>query len=134
MKELFELTELANEGLESPLKAYFELKKAIDILTELQETVKRAAITEANKQDENQFEMFGAKIRYVESSGSRWDFSGINDWNELKESMKTIEEKHKAAYHAWKRGSQYIDENGEVISPAAYKEGNPTISISIIKK
>ena len=126
-----ELTDKAKDGLESPLKAYIELKKEIDRLTLLQETIKRDAITEANKQDDNQFEMFGAKIRYVESAGSRWDFSGIDDWNRLKDEMKLVEEKHKAAYQAWKRGSQYIDENGEVIAPAAYKEGNPTISISI---
>lgn len=126
-----ELTDKAKEGLESPLKAYIELKKEIDRLSLLQESIKREAITEANMQDDNQFEMFGAKIRYVESAGSRWDFSGIYDWNRLKEEMKVIEEKHKAAYQAWKRGSQYIDENGEVIAPAAYKEGNPTISISI---
>lgn len=134
MKELIELTEKAKEGLESPLLAYIELKKAIDQLSELQESIKKEAISEANKQDENQFEMFGAKIRYVESAGSRWDFSGISDWNELKDQIKNVEEKHKAAYNAWKRGSQYIDENGEVIAPAAYKEGNPTISISINKK
>jgi len=133
MKELIELTNKAKEGLESPLRAYIELKKAIDQLSELQESIKREAITEANLQDENNFEFHGAKIRYVESAGSRWDFSMIQEWKDIESQKKAIEEKHKAAYHAWKRGSQYIDENGEVISPAAYKEGNPTISIYILK-
>jgi len=134
MKELIELTEQAKEGLESPLRVYIELKKVIDELTTLQESIKREAITEANLQDENQFEFHGAKVRYVESAGSRWDFSMIEEWSATKDQLKVIEDKHKAAYQVWKRGSQYIDENGEVIAPAAYKEGNPTISISIPKK
>jgi len=124
------LIEQVNEGMESPLKAYIELKGEIDKLTALQNHIKMAAIQEAANEPEP-FERFGAKITYVSSAGSRWDFSNIHEWIELESQKKQLEEKHKAAYQAWKRGSQYIDENGEVIAPAAYKEGNPTIQIKI---
>jgi len=89
-----------------------------------------SAIQEAANEPEP-FERFGAKINYLSSAGSRWDFSGIHGWQELKRQLEELEAKHKAAYQAWKRGSQYIDENGEVIAPAAYKEGNPTIQIKV---
>lgn len=125
------LTEQANEGIESPLKAFIELKKEIDRLTALSEQVKRPAIAEAGNMDSKDFIAYGAKIVYVESAGSRWDFSNIFEWKELERQKKEIEDKHKAAYQAWKRGSQYIDENGELIPPAAYKEGNPTIQVKI---
>lgn len=124
------LTEQTKEGFESPLKAFVELKKEIDRLSKLQEEIKKAAIQEAANEPEP-FERFGAKITYMNSAGSRWDFSGIQEWNDLTQQRQDIEAKHKAAYQAWRRGSQYIDENGEVIAPAAYKEGNPTIQIRI---
>ena len=129
--EYFEnLTEQAKEGFESPLKAYIELKKEIDRLTKLQDTIKMEAIREAANEPEA-FEKFGAKITYVSQAGSRWDFSNITDWKDVKNQLKEIEDKGKAAFQAWKKGSQYIDENGEVIQPASYKEGNPTIQIRI---
>lgn len=125
------LTEQAKEGFESPLKAYIELKKEIDRLSILSDSIKREAIEEAGNEDETKFEKFGAFITYVNSAGSRWDFSTSDEWKRLKSEMKEVEEKHKAAFQAWKRGSQYIDENGEVISPASFKEGNPTVQIKI---
>jgi uncharacterized protein Yka (UPF0111/DUF47 family) len=130
MEQYQELTQKAIEGYESPLMVYIELKKAIDLLSKLQESIKMSAIQEAANEVEP-FERFGAKVTYVSSAGSRWDFSQIQEWNELKQQREDIESKHKAAYYAWKKGSQYIDENGEVIPPAAYKEGNPTIQIKI---
>lgn len=126
-----QLTEQAKEGNESPLKAFIELRKELDRLTALSDQVKRAAIAEAGNMDSKDFEVYGAKIVYVESAGSRWDFSNIFEWKELERQKKELEDKHKSAYQAWKRGSQYIDENGEVIPPAAYKEGNPTIQVKI---
>lgn len=120
----------AKEGVESPLKAFIELKAEIERLTKLSDEVKMSAIQEAANEPEP-FERFGAKITYVSSAGSRWDFSNIFEWKELERQRKELEDKHKAAYQAWKRGSQYIYENGEVISPAAYKDGSPTIQIRI---
>lgn len=123
------LTAEAIEGNESPLKAYIEIKKEISRLELLMEKIKRSAIAEAGNMDSKNFNVFGASITYVESAGSKWDFSNIFEWKELKKQMDDLEAKHKTAYQAWKRGSQYIDENGEVISPAAYKEGSPTIQV-----
>ena len=125
------ITEQALEGLESPLKAFIELKKEIDRLTSLSESIKRQAIAEVGNEDETKFERFGASITYVQSAGSRWDFSTSEDWKRVKSELSSIEDKHKSAYQAWKRGSTYIDENGEVISPCGYKEGNPTIQVKI---
>lgn len=134
MNSFEELTEKALEGEISPLKAFIDLKKEIDRLSQLQDKVKRMAIEQAGHEDEKQFERFGAKITYVESAGSRWDFSLIPEWKEKAEELKEMEQKHKAAYHAWKRGAIYIDEQtGEQVTPAAYKEGNPTVQIKILK-
>lgn len=126
-----ELTEKAKEGFESPLKAYIELKKEIDRLTKLQESIKMDAIQEAANEPEP-FERFGANITYLNSAGSRWDFKGIPEWVELDNQRKELEDKHKKAYQMWKRGGSYIDnETGEVVTPAAYKDGNSAIRISI---
>jgi hypothetical protein len=127
-----QLIEQAKEGFESPLKSFIELKKEIDRLTKLQDSIKMDAIRESANEPEP-FERFGAKITYVSSAGSRWDFSNIHEWEELKKQREDLEAKHKAAYHAWKRGDQYVDENGEVIPPAAYKEGSSTVQIRILK-
>lgn len=131
MEYFKELIEKVKEGYESPLKAFIEIKKEIDNLMALQSQIKQDAIQEAANEPEP-FERFGAKVTYMQSAGSRWDFSGIEEWNQLKSKREEIEQKHKAAYHAWKRGAAYVDEEtGEQIAPAAYKEGNPTIQIKI---
>lgn len=128
-----ELTEQAKGGLESPLKAFIELKKEIDRLSKLQSEIKNDAIQEAANEVEP-FERFGVKVTYVNAAGSRWDFSGLPNWKELEAQRKDLEAKHKAAYHAWKRGAIYVDEEtGEQVDPAAYKEGSSTIQIKILK-
>lgn len=126
-----QLTEQAKEGYESPLKAFIELKKELDRLSKLQDSIKMSAIQEAANEPE-QFERFGAKITYLSSAGSRWDFSLLSDWKEKKKELEEIESKHKSAYQAWQRGGVYVDsETGEQIEPAAYKHGNPTIQIKL---
>lgn len=132
MNSFEELTEKALEGEISPLKAFIDLKKEIERLSQLQDKVKRLAIEEAGQEDNKKFEIFGAIVTYVESAGSRWDFSQIPEWKEKSTELKNIEQKHKAAYQAWKRGAIYVDEEtGEQVTPAAYKEGNPTIQVKI---
>jgi hypothetical protein len=124
-----QLIEQSKEGFESPLKAYIEISKEMNRLELLQDKIKQSAIQEAANEPEA-FERYGAKVNYMAAAGSRWDFSNIEDWKDLKKQREDLEAKHKAAYHAWKRGDQYVDESGEVIPPAAYVSGNSTISLS----
>lgn len=129
---LEELTTQAEEGYISGLDVYVELKKAIDHLSALQDRVKPIAIEEASKEDEKQFEKNGASIQYRDGAG-RWDFKGLDDWTAKKGELSEIESRHKAAYQQWQRGLQMVDENGEVVAPAAFTPGAATISVSFRK-
>lgn len=133
IEELRQLAQDANDGNESALLAYIEIKRAADELAALQESVKQAAINEASREDEKSFEKHGAKIQYREGSG-RWKFDHLQDWSQAYDAMKEIEDRHKAAYQVWKRGGTYVDpETGEAVEPAGYIDGAPTISVSIPK-
>lgn len=131
MKTIIELENLtieALEGVESPLEAFVEIKKAIDLLTELQNAVKQEALNEASKENETTFENYGAKITYKEGRRT-WDFKGIDSWKEADKKRKEIEELHKSAYNNYQKGKTTIDENGEVVKPAICKFSSPSISV-----
>ena len=132
IEELEKLTNEALEGFESPLEAYVELKKAIDHLTGLQDSVKQDALNEASKENDPTFKKFGASITYKE--GRRiWDFKKIDSWKEADKRRKEIEELHKSAYNNYQKGKTTIDENGEVVQPAICEFSSPSISVSYEK-
>ena len=112
--DIVELLLKVEEGNESPLKAYAQLKQHSKIVSEAINQVEQYALEEAEGYGEKTFEDHGFKFE-VRSGSKRWDFSEIELWNNYNAGMKELEAKYKASYNAYEKGIQSVDEEGEVV-------------------
>jgi hypothetical protein len=116
-------------GYLCPLKSFVSLKALQEEITKALDTIKPLAVKEAEKYAENKFKLHGATIEKRRGAGS-WNFDGIERYFQAKNKIKEIEESHKNAYKASLKGEVMVDENGEQIQPAFYKEGENIIAVS----
>jgi len=130
MMDLEKLKNSVLDGESNPLEAWIALKRHEGQLKDAMAVVQSEAIDEAQKYGEKSFKAFGATVE-VKNAAGRWDYSKIGMWSSCKESLKLIEEGAKEAYHSSKKQRQIVDDDGEVIQPASYKEGRATIAIRL---
>ncbi len=82
-----------------------------------------------------ELEKYGAEAKNLKHRGAtitlkngptRYDYSHIQQINELKERIKSLESRHKQAA---KTDATMLDDNGEMIEPAIIKQGKQVINI-----
>jgi hypothetical protein len=131
-EQIIDLGNAAESGWINAIEAYVELKKIEAILKIAADKIKDAAIDDAEKQNEKEFKMFGAKIA-IRNSGAGWDYSNVPQISELKERMKSYEQLAINAAAEAKFGNKVFDGEGVEISPAERKEGKTNIFITLDK-
>jgi len=107
------LTEL-EEGNETALITYANLKKCKDLFDEAIKQVEDLAIQEADGYAEKSFSEFGF-IFEKRNGSTRFSYSHIPGVIKLKDEIKEIEQISKQAYLASQKGMLVADENGEPI-------------------
>lgn len=71
----------------------------------------------------------------LREGGGRWNFDHISEWNQLKDQIKLVEEKHKQAYKSHMNGITAVDETtAEIIEPAVFKHNGASVVITKTKK
>lgn len=112
--EVFEIIDNVKSGKQEALtvlKALKDFKKEFDI--QLKE-IELIALEEAKNYDKN-FELDGFKFE-KRNGRATYDYKGIQEWSEIKESLKATEDKYKGAYLQYQKGITPIDsKTGEVI-------------------
>jgi hypothetical protein len=116
-------------GQVDALAFYITLNRIEKHLAAVKEEVKPFAIEQAGLWNEKSFSYFGATIEKKSGPG-RWDFKGVQAWNEAKATISAIEERAKAAAQmAQKFGAATVSEDGELIEGAVYTPGSDIIAI-----
>lgn len=116
------------EGTQAPLEAYLYLKKVKELTESIMEGCKSEAIRELQgKGGKFEDEQVIAEIR---NSAGRWDFKNSSEWQAMKLKLVDIEENAKLSFKSWEKGKTIIDDAGEVIKPAVYKNGEQTIFVT----
>lgn len=126
-----DLRDAVTGGFIDPLSAYTMLHRLMACVKMDIEQVQAAAISEAEKYDGKTFEFKGYEIT-KKAAGGTWNYKHLADWNEAKESLKSLEEKHQMAFKMAEKGDKYVTEDGEEIEPASYTPGKDTISLKPI--
>lgn len=126
-----ELKAAALDGEANALSAYITLKEIEAELKDAIDKVKPLALAEAKNYEETTFSAFGAKVT-VKSGGGRWSYDHIPAWKEAKEKVTELEKAAQSAYKNSKIG-MLVSEEGEVVSPARYTEGEEQISVTLDK-
>lgn len=129
MRQLDELAQTWRDGNIDALAFYITLARLEKQISELKDEVKPYAIEQSGQWHEKQFSYFGATIEKRAAAG-KWDFSNISAWKGLKEHLKAVEERAKAAYQAAQKfGMQTATQDGEEIELPAYVSGGEIIAI-----
>lgn len=131
-EQIIDLGNAAESGWINPIEAYVEIKKIEASLKLAADKIKESAIDEAEKQNEKEFKMFGAKIA-IRNSGAGWDYSNVPQIAELKERTKSYEQLAINAAAEAKFGNKVFDSEGLEIAPAERKEGKTNIFITLDK-
>jgi len=127
-----DLHDAAQDGFIDPLTAFtlfHRLKSCVELNMK---AIQDQAVNEAAKYDGKTFNINGYEVTKKSGAG-RWDFKHLSDWNEVKNNLSDIEEKHKTAFKMAEKGDTYITEGGEVVEPATYMPGADTISLKPTK-
>lgn len=125
-----ELVSKAQEGIEYPLIAYIELKRLEKQIKDGLEALKEEAVKEAENYESKEFKLNGAKIT-VKNAAGIWDFSRVKQVTTAEATLKKYKQLAKDAAKASEENLVLQDENGEIIQPAFYVEGQTTIAVSI---
>jgi len=118
------------DGDIDPLKAFIQLKAKEQAIKGAMAMIQEQAIEKANTYGEKTFKDFGVEIT-CKSAPGRWDYKHIEHINHLKGMIKGYEEQAKDAFKLVEKGSQIIDDEGEVVEPAKYTPGKDIISIKM---
>jgi hypothetical protein len=116
-----------HDGKESSLALFIELKNLAAQIEQAKKEIEQSALDEARRYD-NQA-LLGYKVE-VRSSAGAWDFSGWSKHTKAKETLKALEEQAKVAAKLSLNGSNAVDDEGEVITPAVFKPGKETIFLT----
>lgn len=128
-EDIYTLRDAVLSEESNALSAYVALKEMEKDLSVILKQIQPLALNEAKTYDEASFSAYGAKISVKKGAG-RWSFNHIPQWESAKEALKEVEEKAKAAYNSQGFGL-IVGEDGDVIEPAHYKEGDEQISVTI---
>jgi len=129
MERLIELANAWREGSIDALATYITLSRISKMLDQLKDEVKPYAIEQSGQWHEKTFSYFGATIEKKAAAG-RWDFKGVQAWNEAKATLQSIEERAKAAAQAAaKFGAAMVSEDGELLDGAKYTPGSDIIAL-----
>ncbi len=128
MERLEELGNAWREGSIDALATYITLNRISKMLDGLKDEVKPYAIEQSGQWHEKTFSYFGATIEKKSGAG-RWDFKGVQAWNEAKATLSAIEERAKAAAQAQKFGAAMVSEDGELLEGATYTPGADIIAL-----
>jgi len=129
MERLAELANAWREGSIDALATYITMNRISKMLDNLKDEVKLYAIEQAGQWHEKTFTYFGATIEKKSGAG-RWDFKGVQAWNEAKATLSSIEERAKAAAQAAaKFGAAMVSEDGELLQGATYTPGADIIAL-----
>jgi len=129
MEGLEELGNAWREGSIDALATYITLNRIGKMLDQIKDEVKPYAIEQSGQWHEKTFSYFGATIE-KKSGGGRWDFKGVQAWNEAKATLQSIEERAKAAAQAAaKFGAAMVSEDGELLEGATYTPGAEIIAL-----
>jgi hypothetical protein len=119
-----------NDGEESSLALFIELKDFLSVIEKAKKEIEQSALDEARRYDKQS--LLGFKVE-VRSCAGAWDFSGWSKHTKAKETLKALEEQAKVAAKLSLNGSNAVDDEGEVITPAVFKPGKETIFLTKTK-
>lgn len=116
------------DGELDPLEIYAQFKDFEKYFKDCKDAVQEVAIAEAEKYGEKSFRHKDYSFELREGRAN-YDFKSIDQWSSLKERIKDIESKSKAAA---KNGGSFLDqETGEVIGACQINYSKPSL---VIKK
>lgn len=120
------------DGHVDALAAYITLSRIEKLIAEIKNEIKPYAIDQSGQWHEKTFTYFGATIEKKSAAG-RWDFKGVQAWNEAKATLSSIEERAKAAAQAAQKfGAAMVSEDGELLEGAVYTPGAEIIALKNI--
>jgi hypothetical protein len=111
----------------SALQLLIEIRQIEAELNEAKKQIEALAIKEAREYDKQVLYGFRVEVR---QSGAAWDFSGVEQVQNLKNKLKEAEESGKSAYRAYQQGKTLVDENGEIVPLPSYKAGKETVFLT----
>lgn len=120
---LDEMVNGVERGEMNPLSVYIDLQRLEKQLEAVKERVKPLVMDEVNKYPEKSFKAFGAIIE-KKAGASRWDFSGVKEWQMAKQRIYEIESLAKTGG---------FDASGNEIEKAHKIQGKDTIAIKLIE-
>jgi hypothetical protein len=128
---LQELFTAWQEGHINALEGYIAFHRLEQIAADFKTLLKDNALTEASKWAERSFKYMGVTVEKKAGAG-RWDFKGVQAWNEAKANLTSIEERAKMAFKMKQSfNSESVTEDGEVIEGATYSAGKDIIAIKL---
>tara|TARA_R110000796_G_scaffold32323_1_gene84794 strand:+ start:1006 stop:1452 length:447 start_codon:yes stop_codon:yes gene_type:complete len=129
-----DLVSSVNDGLVNPLEAFVAIKHMEEVCKLANKQLKEQAIEEAETYgtESKDLNAYGAKIQ-VKNGAGRWNFSHIEEINELELKLKELKDNHKTAFKMRQKGNQMVTEDGELIQPAYYLDGAQVIAIKLKK-
>ena len=104
----------------NPLEAFIYLNWMMKVAEGAKKRLLDEAITEAEKYPEKEAEVYDAKVT-VKNGAGRYTYP---------DSIKKLQELSKLACKAQKQNNTIVDDNGEIVEPATYKQGSTTLAIT----
>jgi len=104
----------------NPLEAFIFLNWMGKLAEGAKKQLLDQAIDEAEKYPEKEAEVYDATVT-IKNGAGRYTYP---------ESVKKLQEQAKLAYKASKDGNTIVDDNGEIVEPAVYKQGSTVLSIT----
>lgn len=108
------------KGKVNPLEAFIYLNWMQKIAESAKKLLSEQAIAEAEKYPEKEAEVYDATVT-VKNGAGRYTYP---------ESVKKLQELSKLACKAQKQNNTIVDDNGEIVEPAVYKQGSTVLSIT----
>jgi hypothetical protein len=128
---LQELFTAWQEGHINALVSYIAFDRIEKMAANYKTLLNDNALMEANRWPEKSFNFMGVSIQKKAGAG-RWDFKGVQAWNEAKANLTSIEERAKMAFKMKQSfNSETVSEDGEVIEGATYSAGKDIIAIKL---
>lgn len=108
---LRDLTESVEDGNDDPIVVLAKIGNVEKVMKECKDAVYLHALTEAEKYPEKTFTHKGVKVE--KRAGRKvWNFKEIEEWQSIEKSRKEKENLYKAAYDAYTKGVEMVDEDG----------------------
>jgi len=129
-----DLVSSVNNGIVNPLEAFVAIKHMEEVCKLANKQLKEQAIEEAENYgvESKDLKAYGAKIQ-VKNGAGRWNFSHIEEINQLELKIKELKDSHKTAFKMRQKGTQMVTEDGEIVEPAYYLDGGQVIAIKLKK-